>query len=109
MFRRFVAGYGDMARPLAEMTRKSEQSKWRTGEMWTQERIHAMNALKDAICDEVTLAHPRFDRPLLMVCDASDYKKKAFIVTERATGKEINTQINKQKRGTRVKRTNNPT
>ena len=88
VFRRFVAGYGDMARPLAEMTRKSEQSKWRTGEMWTQERIHAMNALKDAICDEVTLAHPRFDRPLLMVCDASDYGMGAMLAQIDDEGRE---------------------
>ena len=88
VFRRFIAGYGDLARPLTEMTRKSEQSTWKSGSVWTEERTMAFEALKDAVCDDVTLAHPRFDRPLLMVCDASDYGMGAMLAQMDDEGHE---------------------
>lgn len=48
----------------------------------------AFEAIKAAIAEEVTLAHPRADRPLLVVCDASDYGMGAMLAQLDDNGNE---------------------
>ena len=71
-FRKFIRHYGDIVRPLQYLTRNEAHGLWTTGQMWTSERILAFEAVKLAVTEDVMLAHPRFDRPLLMVCDAKE-------------------------------------
>jgi transposase InsO family protein len=88
VFRRFIPGYGEIVRSLHDMTRKSEQRKWAKNELWNPERERAFDAIKAVICDAVTLAHPRADRPLLMVCDASDTGMGAMLAQVDDNGSE---------------------
>ena len=87
-FRRFIRCFGDMARPLQFLTRKEAHGLWVTGHAWTEERIMAFDAIKAAVAEEVTLAHPCYDRPLLMVCDASDYGMGAMLAQLDDQGNE---------------------
>ena len=87
-FRKFIRSFGDMARPLQFLTRKEAHGLWVTGHAWTEERVTAFEAIKAAVAEEVTLAHPRYDRPLLMVCDASDYGMGAMLAQLDDNGNE---------------------
>ena len=87
-FRKFVRHYGDMVRPLQLLTRKEAHGLWTTGHVWTEERELSFEAAKLAITEEVTLAHPKFDRPLLMVCDASDQGMGAMLAQLDENGDE---------------------
>ena len=87
-FRKFVRHYGDIVRPLQQLTRNDAHGLWTSGKMWTDDRIVAFEAIKAAVAEEVTLAHPRFDRPLLMVCDASDHGMGAMLAQLDDDGNE---------------------
>ena len=87
-FRKFIRDYGDMARPLQAAVRKAAIPEWRTGKAWTEERQRAFEALKAAVTEDVILAHPRPDRPLLMICDASDQGMGAMLAQMDDEGHE---------------------
>ena len=38
---------------------------------WTDERRHVFHLLKQALLDQVVLAHPHFEEPFLLLVDAS--------------------------------------
>ena len=87
-FRKFIRSFGDMARPLQYLTRKEAHGLWVAGRAWTEERVLAFEAIKACVTEEVTLAHPRYDKPLLVVCDASDYGMGAMLAQLDDAGNE---------------------
>ncbi len=87
-FRKFVRNFGDLVRPLQTATRKDAHREWASGSIWSTERCRSFEAVKTVIAEAVVLAHPRYDRPLLMVCDASDYGMGAMLAQLDEGGQE---------------------
>ena len=71
-FRKFIRGYADLARPLNAVGADASKPCWRAGTAWGHEQQAAFDALKEAIAKDVILAHPDFNKPFLLVTDASD-------------------------------------
>ena len=64
--RRWIPRYSDIVEPLRPLLQKGRFRK-----RFTEEQQAAVQKLKDIICDAPVLAHPRFDRPFRIYCDAS--------------------------------------
>lgn len=63
-YRRFIAGYGKMARPLTNMLKKGNF-------LQTNESASAFEQLKKAISSTLVLTMPDFSQPFSIECDAS--------------------------------------
>lgn len=62
-----------MSKPLTQLTRKDVKFEW------TDIQREAFDNLKFALTSESVLAHPRFDQPFILSCDASDYDISAIL------------------------------
>lgn len=63
-YRRFIRNFAAIARPLHNLTKKGQNT-------WNQEAIEAFNNLKDALTKTPVLVRPDFDKPFILVTDAS--------------------------------------
>ena len=60
----FIKGYALITGPLTQLTRKGKPF------IWTEERNHAFNSLKNALASDPILKLPNFDKPFKVLVDA---------------------------------------
>lgn len=63
-YRKFIANYGKIAKPLIELTKKE-------GFKWNEEAEKAFQTLKTAVTSSPVLTLPNFELPFEIECDAS--------------------------------------
>lgn len=66
-YRRFVPGYGRIAKPLTTLLKRDVEFKW------TDLCQEAFNKLKSILTTEPLLQYPDFSRTFNLTCDASNY------------------------------------
>jgi hypothetical protein len=87
-YRAFIQDFAAISRPLTLLTRKDVPFKWNTAQQ------EAFDNLKGAVSSETVLAHPNFELPFILSCDASNYAISA-ILSQRQNGLErpISSQV----------------
>jgi hypothetical protein len=80
-YRSFIKEYAAMSRPLTQLTKKDVTF------VWADAQQTAFEDLKAALTSDSVLAHPRFDQPFILSCDASNYAISA-ILSQLQNGKE---------------------
>ena len=65
VYRKFIKGYAKLVEPLEAMTRRGAVFEW------TQERLAAVDALKQALCSDPVLAMPKWDQEFILTTDWS--------------------------------------
>jgi transposase InsO family protein len=80
-YRRFVDGFGKIAKPLTDLTRAGVKFEW------TQKCDDAFRELKDRLCSAPVLAYPDPGLPYVLSTDASGFGLGAVLAQER-DGKE---------------------
>jgi hypothetical protein len=73
-FRRFIQGFGVLARPLHELTR--QKTPWR----WDEAAQASFNGLKTALITAPVLKMPDYSAPFEIVCDASVHGAGAVLI-----------------------------
>ena len=76
----FIPNFAALSKPLT-LTRKDFKF------CWSEPQQTSFDALKDALTSESVLAHPEFDKPFILSCDASNYAISA-ILSQEYEGKE---------------------
>ncbi|KAL4285207.1 hypothetical protein GQ457_16G013510 [Hibiscus cannabinus] len=72
-YRRFIQGYGNIAKPLTDLLRKD-------GWKWLESEEIAFQKLKEAICSAPNLALPDFREEFTIEADASDFGVGAVLI-----------------------------
>jgi hypothetical protein len=80
-YRSFIADFAAISRPMTLLTRKDTRFDW------TEKQQKAFDQLKAALSSESVLAHPNFELPFILSCDASNYAISA-ILSQKQNGKE---------------------
>ena len=65
-YRRFIAGFATIAKPLHRLTMKGQPFKW------ADDCEKAISTLKDKICGSHPLANQEFTKDFILDTDASD-------------------------------------
>lgn len=65
-YRRFIASYSHIAKPLSRLTEKNQKFEW------TIECSEAFESLKHMLITAPILAHPDFSKPFILDTDASN-------------------------------------
>ena len=97
VYRRFIRGCADIARPLQDMTKKDNGVR-RDGPneiVPTDEQREAFEALKSALVSPPVLALPVRGRPFMIDCDASEYAIGAVLLVLRA-GSSSSARVHKR-------------
>lgn len=81
--REFVEEYKRPAAILSDMTKQPRRVL-----VWNDEQLQAVQDLKDAVCNAVTLAYPRNDLPYIIESDACDLAAGAVLKQRHEDGKE---------------------
>jgi RNase H-like domain found in reverse transcriptase len=79
-YRYFIQGYSQIARPLLDLTKKTET--WHWGDAQEQ----AFQTLKDKMCSAPVLLQPDFSKKFYLQTDASAYGVGAVLSQEGGTG-----------------------
>lgn len=66
-YRRFVAEFSEIARPMYRLTKKEVTFDW------NDDCVKAFERLKEILTSNIVLAHPDFTRQMIVTCDASGY------------------------------------
>jgi hypothetical protein len=80
-YRSFIQDFAATSRPLTLLTRKDTRFEW------TPKQQEAFDKLKAALSSESVLAHPNFELPFILSCDASNYAISA-ILSQKQNGQE---------------------
>ena len=72
-YRRFVQNYSNVARPLFELTQKTQP--WE----WTSRQETAFTTLQRLLTSSPVLLLPDYDKPFTLTTDASDYATGAIL------------------------------
>lgn len=75
-YHRFIAKYGQIARPLTELTKKD-------GFQWNQGALTAFESLKRAVTSAPVLVLPNFAIPFEVECDASGKGVGAVLMQQK--------------------------
>lgn len=75
-YRRFIAGFSSMAKPLFRLTEKGREFKW------TTDCQNAFDNLKKCLTTAPLLAHPNFSLPFILDTDASQVGLGAVLSQE---------------------------
>jgi len=73
-YRRFVPKFAILARPLSSLTKKDQRFSW------GDDQQRSFEALKTTLTTPPILSHPRYDLPMEIHCDASNYGVGAVLV-----------------------------
>jgi hypothetical protein len=65
-YRAFIQDFAAISRPLTLLTHKDVPFKWGPAQH------EAFNTLKERLSSETVLAHPKFELPFILSCDASN-------------------------------------
>ena len=79
-YRKFIAKYAEITRPLTDLTKK--QVKW----AWEQAQKGSFEALKEAFLSKPILQIPDSDKPFTLETDASKYALGAVLMQEDSNG-----------------------
>ena len=79
-YRKFIAGYSNVARPLSDLTKKDVPS------MWSSECQHAFNSLKHSFISAPILQMPDKDKPFILAVDASLYATGGVLMQKDSNG-----------------------
>ncbi|KZS03393.1 Uncharacterized protein APZ42_033842 [Daphnia magna] len=82
-YRRFVPNFAVVARPLSNMTKKNQRFSW------GEEHQRSFEAMKTILISPPTLAHPRYDLPMEIHCDASNYGVGAVLVQKHGDEEHV--------------------
>ncbi|TQV89904.1 retrotransposon nucleocapsid protein [Cordyceps javanica] len=66
-YRKFLKGYGDISRPLTDLTKKDVEFKW------TEKEEKSFTTIKELVTQEPVMKTPDPERPYEVETDASDY------------------------------------
>ncbi|GJT84708.1 putative reverse transcriptase domain-containing protein [Tanacetum coccineum] len=80
-YRRFIANFSKIAKPLTLLTQKNQKFEW------GDEQENAFQTLKDMLCDAPILALPEGTNDFVVYCDAL-YRGKANVVADVLSRKE---------------------
>ena len=80
-YRRFIAEYSHIAKPLTRLTEKNYKFNW------THECSEAFEKLKQQLTTAPVLAHPDFKKPFILDTDASDLAIGS-VLSQKIDGKE---------------------
>jgi hypothetical protein len=80
-YRKFVPGFTVLARALSNLTKKAQRF------VWGEEQQRSFEALKTVLITPPIVAHPRYELPMEVHCDASQYRIGAVLVQQHE-GKE---------------------
>jgi transposase InsO family protein len=81
-YHRFVERFADIAKPLYELTKTNRKFKW------TSEADLAFIKMKEAIIQDLVLAHPIFGKPFILRTNASDFGVGAVLSQTDEFGEE---------------------
>jgi hypothetical protein len=89
-FRRFIQDYSSMVAPLTSLLAKDKSLT-----DWSQECNEAFEAVKHALANAPVLAHPDFEKPFEIVCDASMRGLGAVLLQDRRPIAFLSRKFNK--------------
>jgi hypothetical protein len=81
-YRSFIQNFAALSKLLTQLTRKDVKFSW------SEPQQTSFDALKETLTSDSVLAHPEFDKPFILSCDASNYAISA-ILSKEYEGKEI--------------------
>ena len=89
-FRRFISNYSTVARPLFELLEIKGQKTKKNNQLPSSTKIHfgpeqseALNTLVDAVTSHPILGYPDFEKPFLLVTDASKWGLGAILYQQQ--------------------------
>jgi len=75
-YRSFIPNFAALSKLLTLLTRKDEKF------CWSEPQKTFFDTLKEALTSDSVLAHPEFDKPFILSCDASNYAISAILSQE---------------------------
>ena len=79
-YRHFVQNYLQLACPLFDLTRKE------TPFLWTPTQENTFQQLQDALTSSPVLLLPDYEKPFMLITDASDFMAGAILEQEDTLG-----------------------